>query len=256
MDDDVTNSTNGPQADVGCSYGTSTTDSGGWNPSGVQDMIDYQIQQAVLMLQNHQDPSFVMNYIFFLMQEYGMQVMGQQSDAQSTMNGYFSGIQAAWNAVHQAHTGDNTANTTAFTAALYNMEQQALSDPFFKENADNESMLVEITGNLQSLVNLVADPPPTVNGQTIPGSDALYKIWVQDDPSIAGLTGQGNTSTMDQLNQSMAQVNQQFTGESQAVGAITQNDAKNQQAEQDSFNNFQKSLSKIMSYFNQNQQTH
>ncbi len=260
--------TSGGDSGVGYSYATSMVGTGSdttpWDPSAIQDMINTELEQVKVMLANKEDPSFALYYVMFLMQQYGVQKVGQQADMQNHMNKYFSDIQDAWNMLHSANAGatdgDDTV-TKAFLADIRSIITRLTNDPFFNSSPERQQMAAEIKGNANSIISLVTGLPSEL---PVPGGvqhiDQLWWLWqaYQGNSNPAWFTSGDHlkgVALMDQLNRSMGQLDQQFTGESQAVGAITQAEAKTQQAEQDQMNNFAKALSKLQAYINQQLKT-
>ena len=84
------------------------------------------------------------------------------------------------------------------------------------------------------------------------GFAGIWKIWQQFDPKGGK---QGDATLMDSLTRQLGQLNQDFTGESSAVGAEIKDRTKNYQGEQDLLNNFLKNINKLQQYLVQLQRT-
>ncbi|MBS0585505.1 MAG: hypothetical protein JSR76_04310 [Verrucomicrobia bacterium] len=227
---------------------------GGWDPDAVQEQIMQQILQAKEMLAKGQDPSVVLYYIGFLMQEYGLQKVGQQAEIQDHINKYFGEIQDAWNLIHSAN-GDASASGTDFTGKFEDLigkiSAELQGDTFFDGSPDRQAMRTQIIDNLSSLVGTVDAIPAG------PGQDKLWYMWQiynDDSTTVPGFTGD-RTASMTVLNQQMTEFRQQIGGVSDTVSAVTKAEMQTLQASQDVMNNFGKAMSKLLTYLNQQQRT-
>jgi hypothetical protein len=236
------------QPSGGPEYVVGVTDpSESYSPSAVQSDIRTFLKE----IKNQKDSPGVMTdyesfYVMYLMQEYGAQVTGIDAQTQNTMNGYFSKIQNLWNDLDGSNTGPGGADKTAdFNKQLAAIENQLKTDPYF--NGPNAS---------PGAKNMLASIESTLSGisGTVSSNGGLNALW-NNYNSGTGETGQGQAGPMSDLMRSLGQINQQFTGESQAVAADTKADTQLWQTEQDVFNSWGKALNKCVNYMAQLQRT-
>ena len=230
---------------LGSSLGAGSTS---YDPSAVQTEIDKFFAGHKGNLTEYE--SF---FIMYLMQEYGAQVAGNDANLQGHMNKYFTKIQALWNTLYAADNSGASGLTGGPGSASYfdgqvaDIEQDLRGDTFFN-TPGREQMQLNMERTLQAIQGVV-------DGATGSAPNNLYNLWAQYDPSLSGSTGQGDPANMDNLMRQLGQLNQQFTGESQAVAADTKSDVQMWQTEQDSFNNWAKALNKCIMYMDQQQRT-
>jgi len=226
----------GPDYVVGVTSSSET-----YSPSGVQYEIDEFLRGVAgqqpepggtrPVLSDYQ--SF---YIMYLMQEYGAQVTGVDADTQDTMNGYFTNVQQLWNDLNSSDSTVSSADKTAdFYTQLSDIQTALSKDPYFKSSPGAEDMLTSIESTLSGISG------------TVSSGGGLEALWAQYN-SGSGVTGQGQAGPMSDLMRSLGQLNQQFTGESQAVAADTKADTQLWQTEQDVFNSWGKALNKCVNY--------
>src|SRR3990167_2382857 len=204
-----------------------------YSPSTVQEEINQQIQELLHTVnidgQDHKILSeYALFYIMYLMQGYGSQVVGQDAQLQSHMNKYFSKIQDLWNILNSADTPSASGlsgETHSFTTKLNHIIHDLQKDKFFTDNPSRSGMEESMIDTLTGMKNLIEHPPNITPGQhvfpggPVYGSNTLYNLWLQYDPSLGapGTSGQGDTGSMSQLMRQLGEINQQFTGESSAV---------------------------------------
>lgn len=224
---------------VGSNLGGSTS----YSPSAVQTMID-------TFFGAHKGPltEYESAYIMYLMQEYGAQVSGLDANMQDEMNKYFSGVQNLWSTLDDANTtgAPPSGLDVQFENQISALVAELNKDPFFN-SPSRDQMRNSMIGTLNSLET-------TVNNAEIGCHDGLYNLWQQYNPSTSSAS-QGSPEAMQGLMRQLGEMNQQFTGESQAVAADTKSDVKMWQTEESTMNSWYKALNKCVMYMAQLQRT-
>lgn len=227
----------------------------GYDPGAVQGLIDELMATAGPHMSE-----FQVEYLMYLMQEYGNQNIGVDADNQTSMNQYFGDVQDLWGKLYSADTsapptGADTP-TDDFMNTLNNMITSLDNNPFFKSTPQGQTMLGELTGALQSISALVEQTSAYGPG---PESDKLWNMWFQYNGSCtinnSTITGAGSPDGMDSMMRELGQVNQDVTGVSQSIGTEFQSDTNNQQSESGALNNYLQMLYKMTQVLVQNMQS-
>lgn len=230
--------------------GSGVSGSTGYSPSTIQAEIDAFLKGHKGALTDYEN-----FYIMYLMQEYGAQVTGQDAVLQGKMNSFLTQIQALWNDLYSADSSSMSGASGEALTRDFNNKIGALlnsikNDTSFFDTPAKQQMQASMESTLESISGIVAGASGSDS------SNGLYNLWQEYNSSGgASSTAQGDPSDMSNLMRQLGESNQQFTGESQAVAADTKSDVKLWQTEQDSFNNWGRTLAKCVNYMIQTQRT-
>jgi len=229
-------------------FGSYSDDNTEYSPSEVQ----MEIKRAIGHISGPMS-EYAEFYIMFLMQEYGAQVTGQDGQVQDKMNTYLTKIQDAWSELYSANgastTGTNDQATQQFYNTLQSIMTQVQGDKWL-----NAGSRAQMAHSMESTISSISG--------IVSGAGSLSQMWQEYNSGNQYSSGSGtpvnsanNPSAMSSLMRQLGELNQMFTGESQAVGAQTKSDMSQWQTEQDVMNNWAKALNKMALYFAQQQRT-
>ena len=229
------------------------TDTGGggstdYDPGAVQYQIDQIIEEYKGA--GHVMPEGVVTFVMYLMQEYGLQVVGQDANIQTQVNQFFGQIHDLYNDLNNANGWSASSGgadpSIDFKNQLESLMSALTSDGFFTSGAGS-SMVGQISGALSTLEGFVSAGN---------GAGGLEAIWAEynNTTNTPGVST-GNPVNMNTITSTLGEVTQQYTGISKSVQAQTQSDSSQQSTEQDTMNNWLKKLNSTLLYMLQQQKT-
>lgn len=228
-------SASGPQFDYGATDSADTGGSTDYDPAAVQSMIT----ALLLKVKESGKPMTEgeMTYVMYLMQEYGLQVVGQDSNIQSQLNVYFG-------KVHELYTDLNNANgwdgkgvdpTTAFASCLSYLLSSLSSDPFFSAaDGGGHAMAAQMSAALEGMTCYTS-------------ANGLENLWTQYNGSTTPVCV-GNPTAMNTLTSSLGETTQQYTGISKSQQAVTQTDSALQTTQMNTMSNYVKKNNSCILY--------
>lgn len=236
-----------------------------YNPTAVQAMIKALLGGP----QIPGEPLSVgaMTYLMYLMQQFGLQVVGLDANIQGQMNQFFNYIQDMNAQIHEANGSTSSENSlTSPTCAFKNDMNQlldALTDPnnpnyqFFNGGAGSQ-LKSQIEAALNSVNNIQIETS-SFTGTFSSDPNALEDMWKMYNGSAPtpGSTAAptNDPAPMNTLMSQTGNLTQLYTGLSKAVQATTQSDASMQQTELGTLNNFLKKMNSWISMMIQQQKT-
>jgi len=237
--------------DYGATGGGGSTD---YDPGAVAAQLKALVDKY--KGKGHVMPEGVVTFVMYLMQEYGLQVVGQDANIQTKVNNYFGQIHTLYNDLNAANTWKASDGGTDPSVDFRNQLNSLLAsmgighvngvtaDPFFTKGA-GESMVGQMSAALEGMEGFV---------NTGDGSGCLEALWSQYNGSNPGVCA-GDPTGMNSLTSLLGEITQQFTGISKSVQATTQSDSAQQSTEQSTLNNFLKKLNSCILYMLQQQKT-
>ncbi len=209
-------------------------------------------------------PEGVVTYVMYLMQEYGLQVVGQDANLQSNVNKYMGQIKELYTDLNSANGWTSASGTPDpsidFKSTLDSLLHSLSTDTFFTSGQGNE-MVSQITAALTGMEKWVTPGTTPISGEGtigVSGQGGLEALWQEYNgtPGTASVTGTpGNPADMSSMNSYLGQITQQYTGLSASIKATTTSDSSTQSTEQDTMNNWLKKLNSTNLYFLQQQKT-
>ena len=208
----------------------------------------YWITQIDDYLSGHTAGNTDVAYLMYLVGQYQSSIVGQDAAEQAQMTKYVNEAQQLWQYLQECNGLATTSlagisATTAFSQLCTTMMIQLSGDPFF--SGANAGMLTSIIQTLSSAENTVLSAGSFAGA----GLAALWKEYNAQGPDGP------QAGPMKALMADLTQLNQQFTGQSQAVQAQAQQDMKMSQTIEGALNNWFLALKKIQQYFIQNYRT-
>ncbi len=217
-----------------------------YDPSVIQQQID-------LILEEYKNgkpmPESVITYLMYLMQEYGLQVVGQDAKLQSNVNQYMGQIHELYNDLNAANGWSPSSGTPDpsidFKNTLDSLLKSLSTDGFFTTGQGSQmaSQIKEALSGLEGFVSGASG-----------GAGDLENLWARYNGTATGLTA-GDPAAMTSMTSYLGEITQQYTGLSASIKATTTSDSALQSTEQDTMNNWLKKLNSVNLYFLQQQKT-
>lgn len=227
----------------------------------LMDLLD-QIKALLATKKGNVDVTFKLQFAMYLMQQFGGERVGLQSEAQNKMDKVNQIVSNMWTYLYAAKTQDGTewsehkvannpenfyydttdsgsnhcVNTAKFMNSLLDLENVAQNPEYIPD----PNMSADLLAQLKGMANVV------FNDDADCGLGWLWKQYGTQitpiNPTGGGNTAPGDPTDMDVIMRGMGQLNQTFAGQSSAIAAVTKVQTKLYQTETNNYNAYMKAM--------------